>query len=138
MRFSKVNNPGATVAVREAKYKIDWERKVSGPQLKVKQFLQPYWENDYVLEEFLLPGSRLRGDLINLTWKIFLEVSPASVHRKFNKFMHKSRGRFGAVIRRDESKRLWAVANGFNYVELRDEHLKSLSVATFKELGIEL
>lgn len=138
MKFTKLNNPNVQSNVILTKYLVDWDRKVSGPQLKVKQFLRPYWESCQVLEELLIPGSRLRADLINLTTKVFVEVSPNSTHKKFNPFMHGSRMKFLGTIKRDEQKRVWAEQNGFFYVELTDIHLKNLSKETFLELGVEL
>lgn len=86
----------------------------------------------------MIPGSKLRADLINLTTKIFLEVSPNSTHKKFNPFMHGSRIGFLGTVKRDEQKRVWAEQNGFQYIELTDIHLKNLTKETFAELGLDL
>ena len=80
----------------------------------------------------------MRADLINLTSKIFLEVSPAATHTKYNKFMHRSRPGFLATIKRDEKKRIWAEQNGFLYVELNDAAIKGISKEIFAEMGVEL
>jgi hypothetical protein len=138
VKFSKLNNPEKIVNISISKYLVDWDRKVSKPQLATKSFLRQYWETSTILEEFVIPGSKLRADLINLTSKIFLEVSPNSTHKKFNPFMHGSRIGFLGTIKRDEQKRVWAEQNGFQYVELTDLHLNNLTKETFAELGIDL
>ena len=138
MKFSKLNSPNSFANVVISKYFIDWNRKVSAPQLKVKNFLKEYWESSIVLEEFLIPGSKKRIDLINISAKVVVEVSPNSTHLKFNSFMHGSRPGFLKTIKSDLVKKDWAEANNFLYIELNDSHLKNLSKETFKELGYEL
>lgn len=138
MKLSKVNNPDIFVNLVITKYLIDWNRKVSKPQLAVKSFLQPYWENFCVLEEMLLPGSKMRADLVNISLKIFLEISPDSTHLKFNKFMHGSPMGYLGTIKRDQKKKEWAEQNGFLYIELNDIDLKNLTKEMFAEKGLIL
>ena len=122
MKFKGVNS-NKEINVNVTPYLIKWAKKsgVSGPQQLVNKALYPYWKNHVVLAEFRLPKSLYRADLINLTLKIFLEVSPESTHGKFNKFMHGSRAGYLGVIKRDEEKRIWAENNGFTYVEVMDD-----------------
>lgn len=121
------------------KYLINWERKVSGPQLFVKNFLYPYWKNCIVIEEARIPSSLLRLDLTNLTKKIIVEISPDKVHLEFNKFMHGGRAGFLKKLKADADKMVWAESNGFLFVELYDEDLKNLSVNYLKEkFGVNL
>ena len=100
-------------------YLIDWDREVSKPQKAVKDFLYPYWKRYIVTEETPIPGSRLRMDLIcwSLNPHIVIEVSPESSH-SYNQFFHKSKVGFGAAVRRDLNKQMWAERNGFLYVSL--------------------
>ncbi len=120
-----------------ARSRIDWDRKVSGPQKAVKDFLRPYWNRIGVVatEETVLPGCgrALRMDLINWNRRIAIEVSPQSSH-SFNQFFHKSRVGFSAAVKRDLDKELWCKANGFNhFVELGDDDIPLLSPAWFLE-----
>jgi hypothetical protein len=125
---------GREANVNPMKYKIDWERKVSGPQFLVKQFLYPYWKNDIVLEEFVMPKSgRKRIDLCNLSRRVIIEVSPDSTHLEFNEFMHGSRAGYLKRIKSDYQKMELAELNGFIFIELNDEHLSDLTVKMFKE-----
>ena len=118
-------------------YLIDWERKVSKPQKLVKEFLRPYWQTSVVGEEVRVPGSKCRLDLVNFTRRVVVEVSPDSSH-SFNKFFHKNRFKFGGAVQRDLDKVSWCDRNGFTYVELGEDDIANLSVALFKELGVEL
>lgn len=109
------------------KHRINWDRKVSGPQMAVKRFLRPYWEGHAVYEEVQIPGSRLRVDLINLHIRTVIEVSPAGSH-SYNPFFHRgSRLNFTAALKRDLKKQEWAERNDFRYIELTDDDLNNLS-----------
>ncbi len=123
-----------------ANYKIDWDRKVSGPQKTVKDFLHKFWKNDVVLEEMVLPKSGAkRLDLVNLNKRIIIEVSPDSVHLEFNQFMHGSRAGYLKKLKADALKMELAELNGFKFIELNDEHLANLTKKMFKEVfGLDL
>lgn len=133
MKFKKLNS-NVEIDVNISNYSIDWDKKVSKPQKMVKDFLFPHWKLDRVLEEFMIPGSRLRIDLINMSSKIAVEVSPDSTHKNFNPFMHKNRitGFLGG-LKRDSSKYDWIIANGFKYVLITDAELKDLKIEYFNE-----
>ena len=87
MKFYSIKGANL-VNINITKYLIDWDYVVSKPQKKVKDFLFPFWKSKVVLEEFKLPSpSRSRVDLINLTDRIAIEVSPSGSH-SFNPFFH--------------------------------------------------
>ena len=133
MKFLKYNSD-KIVNVNISRYLIDWSRKVSGPQLLVKQFLFKYWKSHIVLEEFFIPGSpRYRLDLMSLTSKVIIEVSPRKVHNEYNKFFHKGRGGYLKKMTSDMNKLLWSERAGYRYIELYDEDLKNLSKQYLKE-----
>lgn len=142
MKFKKLNS-SFEVNVNTAKYSIDWSAAVSRPQKKVKDFLHSFWRYDNVLEEFVIPGSKLRIDLLNLTKiedynGVAVEISPQSSH-SFNSFFHKDRvGGFLASVKRDLGKMEWIQANGFLYISLDDADLKNLTVEMFLEKGLQL
>jgi hypothetical protein len=131
MKFYSIH--GKLVNVNINQYLIKWDRKVSGPQKKVKDFLFPFWKNDIMLEELRLPGSKLRLDLINLTRKIIIEVSPDKIHTQYNKFMHGSRAGFLKKLKSDAKKLEWAEKSGFKFIELYDKDLENLSKQYIKE-----
>jgi hypothetical protein len=120
-------------------YNIDWTgKKVSNPQQKTKDFLFPFFKHDHVLEEFVIPGSRLRIDLFNVSRKIIIEVSPKQ-HFEYSSFLHGSRINFKDQVKRDDQKRLWAEKNELRFVELIEIDLKNLTSELFEiKFGITL
>lgn len=132
---------GRTYNLKVSDYAIDWSRKVSGPQKAVKDFLRPFWAHHVICEELPVPTGRgrpVRFDLVNLTRKVIVEVSPQSSH-SFNRFFHKSRVGFGAAVKRDLDKEAWATANGFTFVEITDADMPLLSAEWFQSTyGITL
>lgn len=109
------------------KYLVKWEEvRGSNAQFNTKQFFKNYWIHDTVCEEFIIPGSRLRLDLINFTKKIAIETSGAQ-HEKFNKFFHKNRIGFIKSVKRDFQKIEWLENNGISLIEIYDSEVKNLS-----------
>lgn len=119
---------GREVNVNPAKYRVDWERVVSKPQKAVKDILRPYWENKNVCEEFNIPSSKMRVDILNFTDMIAVEVSPASTHNLYNEFFNKNRSNYLRAQKRDLQKVQWLEDNGFEVVEIFDEDLKQNKV----------
>lgn len=130
MEFTKLNS-SHFVFVNCSKYKVDWDRKVSKPQKYVKDFLYPFWKNDSVYEELVIPGSKKRIDLLNYSKSIIIEVSPDSIHTKYNEFMHKTRSLFLVKLKTDNNKMQWAERNGYKFISLNDEDIKNISVDYF-------
>lgn len=126
-------------SLRPVDYLIDWNpaREVSRPQGLVKQFLYPYWKAHVCLEEVRIPGSLCRIDLMNLTRRIVIEVSPESSH-SFNAFFHRSKVGFARAVERDLDKQSWCERNRFKYIELTDDDIGNLSHSLFAERGISL
>lgn len=128
MKFLKLNGRPANVNV--AKHIIDWDHKVSAPQKKVKDFLRPYWCAHVCLEEFRIPGTLMRVDLMNLTRHIAVEVSPKGSH-DFNPFFHKNETRFGKMLGRELEKAKWLEMNGYTIVEVLEDDFAHLSPTWF-------
>jgi hypothetical protein len=114
------------------KYLIDWDYAVSGPQKKVKDFLYPHWKRDVVLEEMRIPSTLMRIDLLSLTRKWVIEVSP-SQHLEYNPFLHKSLSGFRAALKSDIEKQRWVEMNGYKFIEVFEEDIDQLSRKWFKE-----
>lgn len=118
-------NSDREVSVNIFKYRIDWRRKVSGPQFSFKKFVYPYWKYDVVLEEFTIPKSGgKRVDFFNVSKGLVVEISPAAIHFEYNKFMHGSRAGFEKKIKSDVDKLKWAESNGWRVLEVVDEDLE--------------
>lgn len=118
---------GRSRNVSISKYKIDWNSKrASAPQYRTKQFLKDFWLGDLVCEEFIIPGSKLRVDLINFTKRIAIEVS-GQQHEAFNKFFHKTRIGFIKSIKRDFQKIKWLEINNIKLIEIYDYETTNLN-----------
>lgn len=129
MQFT-CNGKPYNVAVKD--YLIDWDKTISKPQKKVKDFLFPFWKNHVCLEEFKIPRTLLRIDLMNLTRRIAVEVSPEATHREYNKHFHAgNRMNYVNTLKRDAMKEEWIKANRFTFIELYDEDINNLSIELF-------
>jgi hypothetical protein len=125
---------GKPVKAEPQKYVIDWSRAVSKPQKAVKDFLYPYWKNHVCLEEFRIPRTLLRIDLLNLTRHIVVEVSPAATHREYNPHFHRgNRFNYLKTLKRDADKEAWAKENKFTFIEIYEDDIPILSPKWFEE-----
>lgn len=123
MKVSKFKS-SQIVSWRLSNCAVDWDKKVSKPQKKIKDLLKPLWFYDRVLEEAYIPGSKKRLDLVNLSKMIVIEVSPDSVHQDFNPFFHGTRCGLARKMKADHDKEEWCINNGFDYISLDDEEIK--------------
>lgn len=123
-----LNVYGKLVNKNVNKYRIDWSKKSrSKLQTSVKNFLQPFWKNMIVYEEFPVYGSRMKVDFINASLKIAIEVN-GSQHGAFNKFFHNnSRSKYLSSIRRDYEKYEWLIKNNFKVIEIEDHEVPLLT-----------
>jgi hypothetical protein len=126
MKLKKVGTQ-KEINVNITPYLIDWDAKcLSKYQFEIKQWLRQYWECHHCLEEFVLPGSRLRCDFINLT-------KNGTQHDKYNKHFHAGQKQnFLNQITRDETKRRWAKINNFSIIEISPSDLP-LTLEFFKK-----
>lgn len=132
MKLKKLNST-KEVPVSILRWRINWDKKCrSNFQFGIKQWLKPYWRNHVCLEEFVIPGSRLSCDLVNLTKRVVVEMNGVQ-HDEYNKHFHNgSRANFLSQIKRDQAKRGWCESNGFLLVEILPQDLP-LSVEFFLE-----
>lgn len=126
-----LNIRGREVNINPRRYLIDWDRAVSKPQKAVKDFLRPFWEGGYCLEEFRIPGSLLRVDLLNVSRGMVVEVSPKRSHA-YNAFFHGSLAGYREALKRELDKQGWAESAGFQYIEITDDDFP-LTVPRFLE-----
>jgi hypothetical protein len=114
---------GKEVSKSFKKYKIDWDRKVSNPQKRVKDIIKVYWLSSDCYEELYIPSSKLRVDLFNASDKTVIEVSPLQ-HQQYNSFLHGSRLSYLEAQKRDLQKIDWCNINNFKYIEIDEVDLK--------------
>lgn len=75
------------------------------------------------MEEFRIPGSKLRCDIFNLTKRAVVEINGIQ-HSEYSPHFHNgSRATFLAQIKRDEDKRRWAESNGILFIEIEPDDL---------------
>jgi len=130
---------GREKSVNLKRYLIDWEASsCSKFQSSIKNFLYPYWKAHVVTEEFRIPSSKLRCDIINWTKKIVVE-GQSSIHGKYVEHFHGSRTGYLASWKRDAAKEEWVNKIGFTFVEIYEEDIKNLSRKFFiDKIGIDL
>ena len=117
---------GSTKKVKAArKYLIDWDSKSkSKVQNSVKKYLEKYWLNDIVFEEFPLAGSRMTFDFYNTTKNVVIEVQ-GKQHTKFIPFMHaNSKINYLKQLKRDEDKIKFCNLNDIILLEYFDRENK--------------
>lgn len=107
-----------------SRYLIDWDAPSRSKfQFEVKQFLKPYWEHCYVVEEFTIPRDRRSIDIINFTYDIAIEVQGAG-HTKFSKgWFHKTRSDYLNQKKRDFFKRQFCEMNDLALWEIFPEDM---------------
>ena len=129
-----LNISGKLVNKNVRNYEIHWDGKSrSKLQFKFKQFFYPYWKNHIVYEEFPVYGTMLKVDLLNATKKIAVEIQ-GDQHESFNKFFHdNSRLKYLQSIKRDVKKEKWLETNGFKFLELYENDLRTLSPQYIEE-----
>lgn len=117
MKFKTIT--GSETTLKNAKkYLINWKKPSRSKfQTSVKNFLNPYWFNDIVFEEFKIVGTRLSFDFYNANKKIAIEVQGAQ-HTKYVKFFHGSRLNYLDQLRRDEKKLKFCIANDITLIEI--------------------
>ena len=89
---------------RPKNYLIKWGGKSrSKLQFETKKFLQSYWKDHVVFEEFPMAGTKMTFDFYNANKKIAVEVQ-GDQHTKYVPFFHGRRSNFASQLRRDEKK----------------------------------
>jgi len=117
-----------------SKYLISWKKKSKSKlQFSVKEFLQPYWKNHIVYEEFPVYGTRMKVDFVNTTKKIAIEVNGPQ-HDEFNKFFHgNSRAKYLQSMKRDVQKADWLENNGFILMQIYKDDIPKLNLSYIRK-----
>lgn len=136
MKFKTLN--GSTRSIKNLKkYLIDWDAKSKSKiQFNVKKFLEPFWVNHIVFEEFLIAGTRMTLDFYNANKKVAVEVQ-GQQHTKYTPFFHGGyKNNYLSQLDRDHKKYEFCKINDISLVEVyyNDE----ISVDLFKKFGVDL
>jgi very-short-patch-repair endonuclease len=135
MKFKTIS--GSETTLKNAKkYLISWKKPSRSKfQTSVKNFLNPYWFNDIVFEEFKIVGTRLSFDFYNANKRIAIEVQGAQ-HTKYVKFFHGSRLNYLDQLRRDEKKLKFCNVNDITLVEIYPNDI--IDEKLFESFGVIL
>ena len=119
------------------KHLIDWDQKSRSKfQFEVKKFLEPFWINHVVFEEFPIVGTKMSLDLYNANKKIAIEVQGGQ-HTKYVPYFHGGyKNNYIAQLDRDHKKMQFCELNDILLVEIysKDE----INVETFEKCGVLL
>ena len=136
MKFKTLT--GSTKRVPNIKKKlIDWDKSSRSKfQYRVKKFLEPYWENHVVFEEFPIVGTRMSLDLYNANKKIAVEVQGGQ-HTKYVPHFHGGyKNNFIAQLNRDQDKLKFCQLNDITLIEVYEKD--SLNKKLFRKYGVDL
>ena len=131
--MNTINIFGKPCKINEKKYLVKWDiKKASKLQFAAKQFFYPFWRDHTVLEEFRIPSSLLRIDLLNLTKKIVVEIHGRQ-HTDYVKHFHGNREGYRAAWLKDIEKEDWISKAGFKFVEVFEKDVPLLSRKFFMD-----
>ena len=136
MKFKTLT--GATRGIPNIKKKlIDWDKKSRSKfQYKVKKFLESYWDNHVVFEEFPVVGTRMSLDFYNANKKIAVEVQGGQ-HTKYVPHFHgKYKNNYIAQLMRDQQKLEFCKLNDIILVEIYEKDV--INEKLFRKYGIKL
>lgn len=138
MKF-KIPGSKQEVWVNIQKYKIQWDKPTrSKMQSAVKDFLYPYWKTHIVCEEFKVPRSRLRVDIINFTKRVAVEVQ-GKQHIDYVPFFQGNPTQLFQQWGRDAKKERFLEYNGYQLIQILPEDMNNLSREFFlKTFGLDL
>jgi hypothetical protein len=122
MKLYNINGDLVQVDIRPSTKPVKFKSK-SILQGKVGQYLEQKYPRDNILEEFVIPGSRLSVDFFLPKRGLVCEIQ-GEQHDSYKPFFHgdlSTAGGYGKQISKDREKAQWADMNGFKLVEIRTE-----------------
>jgi len=119
------------------KHLVNWDKKSRSKfQFEVKKFLEPFWTNHVVFEEFPIVGTKMSLDLYNANKKIAVEVQ-GKQHTKYVPFFHgQYKNNYIAQLERDHKKMQFCEINDILLVEIYPNDI--LNKKTFEKCGVIL
>ena len=119
MKFKTLT--GSVKGIKQPKkHLIKWTAKSrSKRQRAVKCFLQQFWKDHIVFEEFPIAGTRLSLDFYNANKRIAIEVQGRQ-HTEYVPFFHRTKTNYLSQLRRDQQKLDFCELNSINLIEIYD------------------
>jgi hypothetical protein len=136
MKFKTLT--GSTRSVSNIKkHLIDWDKKSRSKfQFKVKKFLESFWSNHVVFEEFPIAGTKMSLDLYNANKKIAVEVQGGQ-HTKYVPHFHGGyKNNYIAQLDRDHKKMQFCELNNILLVEIYPDD--EINEKTFEKYEVYL
>lgn len=132
MKFKSTSGREYSIDIRPSK----WKRKEEGTgrgifQSQVGAILAKNFSDDFVLEEFPLPGEGLYIDFFLPRNMIGVEVQ-GTQHHQYNKFFHKDRNALLEQQKRDRRKKAWCELNNIRLVVIEYDEPEDIILAKIK------
>lgn len=96
-------------------------------QTEVYSYLQEIYGKSSILQEFIIPGTKLSLDFLLPNYSLAIEVD-GKQHDKFNSFFHFDRKDFLKQVDRDGNKEQWCKLNNFILVRIKENDKLSKSI----------
>jgi hypothetical protein len=128
MKFLSLNGREINCEISQQRYpQRSKESCRSDGQYHLGQQLRQLYKGAVILEEFVIPGSKLSLDFFIPSFKAAFEFQ-GNQHDAFNKFFHKDKNDFVKQSQRDQNKKDWCKLNSIKLIEIRNSKI------TFEEL----
>jgi len=118
-----INTKGqlVTVDIRPSTY-YTGEAGKSKLQNQVGEYLREKYTREVIIEEFVIPGSKMRIDFFLPHRNLAIEVSPESSH-SYNPFFHgeKKKNKYGKQVLREIKKQEWCENNDIDLLVITTE-----------------
>jgi len=117
MDFQCLDGSIVSIDIKPSKFP---ERNISAGQSAAREQIEQQFGNQTILEEFIIPKSKLRLDFFLPNIKVAVEFHGRQ-HTEFVKHFHGTKKKFLSAKKRDEEKALWCKMNGIELVVWSDE-----------------
>ena len=120
MKLIDFNGRVVSANINPRNFPMRGEKSKSKIQRKVGQAIQERFKLYSVLEEWIIPASRMSLDYFLPNIMTGVEIQ-GNQHRKFCKFFHGTIQGFKAQLERDSAKKEWCELNGIELIEIYEE-----------------
>jgi hypothetical protein len=122
MKLYDINGKLVNVDIKQSSYPIKGKSK-SILQGKVGEYLQEKYRFEVILEEFVIPSSRLSVDFFIPKQGIVIEIDGVQ-HDKHVPYFHKDQKvstKFAGQVKRDINKEQWVLYNNYTMIRINNE-----------------
>ena len=135
MKFRNLNGQEINCEVSQNRYpQRSRDNCRSNGQYHLGQQLRTLYKSATILEEFIIPGTKLSLDFFVPSFKAAFEFQ-GQQHDGFNSFFHKDKKDFVKQTQRDQTKKDWCRLNSIKLIEIRNSNI---SFAELKDAILEV